>query len=42
MHAPHIPAADVLLQRITLDPNIWHGKPGIRGRRSPVEPGLEW
>ena len=26
-----------LLQRITLDPNICHGKPCIRGLRYPVE-----
>jgi uncharacterized protein (DUF433 family) len=26
-----------LLQRITLDPNICHGKPSIRGLRYPVE-----
>ncbi|HSF74138.1 MAG TPA: DUF433 domain-containing protein [Microcoleus sp.] len=30
-----------LLQRITLDPNIYHGKPCIRGLRDPVELILE-
>jgi len=30
-----------LLQRITLDPNICHGKPCIRGLRYPVEFLLE-
>ena len=30
-----------LLQRITLDPNICHGKPCIRGFRYPVEFILE-
>ncbi len=30
-----------LLQRITLDPNICHGKPCIRGLRYPVEFILE-
>lgn len=31
-----------LLQRITIDVNICHGKPGIRGLRYPVEFILEW
>ncbi len=30
-----------LLQRITLDPDICHGKPCIRGLRYPVETVLE-
>ena len=30
-----------LLQRITLDPDICHGKPCIRGLRYPVETTLE-
>jgi uncharacterized protein (DUF433 family) len=30
-----------LLQRITLDPNICHGKPCVRGLRYPVEFILE-
>lgn len=30
-----------LLDRITLDPNICHGKPTIRGLRYPVETILE-
>jgi len=32
---------NLLLQRITLDPNICHGKPCIRGLRYPVELILE-
>jgi uncharacterized protein (DUF433 family) len=31
-----------LLERITINPNICHGKPGIRGLRYPVETVLEW
>ncbi len=34
-------AESKLLQRITLDPNICHGKPCIRGLRYPVEFILE-
>ncbi len=30
-----------LLQRITIDPNICHGKPTIRNKRYPVENMLE-
>lgn len=30
-----------LLKRITIDPNICHGKPSIRGLRYPVEMLLE-
>ena len=41
MNAPQIPDADALLQRITIDPNICHGKPCIRGLRYPVETFLE-
>jgi uncharacterized protein (DUF433 family) len=33
--------ADALLQRITIDPHICHGKPCIRGLRYPVETLLE-
>lgn len=33
--------ADLLLSRITIDPNICHGKPCIRGLRYPVEWLLE-
>jgi len=29
-------------ERITIDPNICHGKPCIRGMRYPVENVLEW
>ena len=37
-----MPAMDTdLLQRITLDPDICHGKPCIRGLRYPVEFLLE-
>jgi uncharacterized protein (DUF433 family) len=32
---------DTLLERITIDPNICHGKPCIRGMRYPVEVILE-
>lgn len=32
---------NILLQRITLDPDICHGKPCIRGLRYPVEVILE-
>lgn len=32
---------DSLLDRITIDPNICHGKPCIRGLRYPVETILE-
>jgi len=31
-----------LIERITLDPNICHGKPTIRGLRYPVESILEY
>ena len=31
-----------LLERITIDPQIAHGKPTIRGLRYPVEVVLEW
>ncbi len=31
-----------LLSRITIDPNICHGKPVIRGLRYPVETVLEY
>jgi uncharacterized protein (DUF433 family) len=34
-------ANDNLLSRITVDPNICHGKPSIRGLRYPVEFLLE-
>jgi uncharacterized protein (DUF433 family) len=41
-HSPPIPPDEnTLLQRITLDPNICHGKPCIRGLRYPVETMLE-
>ena len=33
--------ADALMQRITIDPQICHGKPCIRGLRYPVETLLE-
>ena len=29
------------MQRITIDPHLWHGKPYIRGSRYPVETLLE-
>ena len=31
-----------LVDRITIDPQICHGKPVIRGLRYPVETRLEW
>lgn len=31
-----------LLSRITIDSNIFHGKPTVRGLRYPVENVLEW
>lgn len=31
-----------LLERITLDPAICHGKPCVRGLRYPAESVLEW
>ncbi len=31
-----------LLKRITIDPNICHGQPVVRGLRYPVENVLEW
>ena len=33
--------ADALIQRITINPNICHGKPCIRGMRYPIETLLE-
>jgi uncharacterized protein (DUF433 family) len=36
-----IPPAEELLSRITIDPDICHGKPCIRGLRYPVEFLLE-
>lgn len=41
MNAQQPYAADTLMQRITIDPNICHGKPCIRGLRYPVETLLE-
>ncbi len=35
-------SANHLLQRITLDPAVCHGKPCIRGKRYPVESMLEY
>nr|VFJ91554.1 MAG: Uncharacterized conserved protein, DUF433 family [Candidatus Kentron sp. H]VFJ92534.1 MAG: Uncharacterized conserved protein, DUF433 family [Candidatus Kentron sp. H]VFJ99421.1 MAG: Uncharacterized conserved protein, DUF433 family [Candidatus Kentron sp. H] len=31
-----------MIERITIDPAICHGKPCIRGLRYPVETVLEW
>lgn len=31
-----------LIERITIDPHICHGKPVVRGLRYPVETVLEW
>jgi uncharacterized protein (DUF433 family) len=33
---------EILAQRITINPEICHGKPCIRGLRYPVENILEW
>lgn len=33
---------DELIKRITIDPNICHGKPCVRGLRYPVETVLQW
>jgi uncharacterized protein (DUF433 family) len=41
MSAPQMYDADALLQRITINPHICHGKPCIRGLRYPVEALLE-
>nr|VFJ65752.1 MAG: Uncharacterized conserved protein, DUF433 family [Candidatus Kentron sp. DK] len=31
-----------MIERITIDPDICHGKPCVRGLRYPVETVLEW
>ncbi|MCS7158799.1 MAG: DUF433 domain-containing protein [Blastocatellia bacterium] len=36
-----LPTTDELLTRITIDPDVCHGKPCIRGLRYPVETMLE-
>ena len=36
-----IPSADHLLSRVTIDPELCHGKPCIRGLRYPIELILE-
>ena len=41
MSAQQMYDADTLMQRITMDPHICHGKPCIRGLRYPVETLLE-
>ena len=41
MSAQQMYDADTLMQRITIDPQICHGKPCIRGLRYPVEMLLE-
>jgi uncharacterized protein (DUF433 family) len=41
MSAQQMYDADALMQRITIDPQICHGKPCIRGLRYPVEMLLE-
>ena len=41
MSAQQLYEADTLMQRITMDPQICHGKPCIRGLRYPVETLLE-
>jgi uncharacterized protein (DUF433 family) len=41
MSAQQMYDADALMQRITMEPHICHGKPCIRGLRYPVETLLE-
>ena len=41
MSPQQMPNADDLMQRITIDPQICHGKPCIRGLRYPIEILLE-
>jgi uncharacterized protein (DUF433 family) len=41
MSAQQMYDADALMRRITIDPQICHGKPCIRGLRYPVETLLE-
>ena len=41
MSTPQMDDADTLMQRITMDPHICHGKPCIRGLRYPVDTLLE-
>ena len=31
-----------MVERITIDPNVCHGKPCVRGLRYPVEVVLQW
>jgi len=31
-----------MIERITIDPNVCHGKPCVRGLRYPVEMVLQW
>ena len=38
----NINAEKTMTDRITIDPNLCHGKPCIRGLRYPVENVLEW
>jgi len=33
---------ETMIERITIDPSLCHGKPCIRGLRYPVENVLEW
>jgi uncharacterized protein (DUF433 family) len=40
-HMAQLPPMDELLSRITIDPDICHGKPCIRGLRYPIEIMLE-
>ena len=39
---PYVAAMSTLLSRITIDPEICHGKPAIRHLRYPVESLLEY
>lgn len=40
--APNLRERIQMIERITIDPAICHGKPCIRGLRYPVENVLEW
>ncbi len=41
MESKSSPSTDELLERISIDPEICHGKPTIRGLRYPVQTILE-
>jgi len=41
-YSPDIEWYFIMIERITIDPAVCHGKPCIRGLRYPVETVLEW